>query len=341
MRRTNALSLRGLCLAASLAVLANSAAGAPAAVADSSYGTGFIGFRLLEAPVVRHDDPRALKYIVDHLKPGTVIHRRFEVANKTGIRREVQLYPAAAGIVDDKFVFDEGRIPNELSRSTSVRPAVLRLKPWEKTEAKVTIKVPDTATPGERYAVVWAESGLPPDAAHNVGSIMRVGTRVYLDVSNSREYADFRITKIIALRDKHGSPSIVAHVHNTGKRALDLRGKVRLSDGPGGLDAGTHLLTEGVTLPPGGRGTVRVDGLIKSLQDGPWTAHLHLESGWVQHDLTARLTFPKPGGMSVALIELASNRKVWYAAGGILLAVTGAMMMFLWFRHRRAARNQT
>ncbi|WP_433450938.1 peptidase [Streptomyces sp. CA-142005] len=329
-------------LAASLAAfLACSTTAVPTAVADSSYDTGFIGFRLLEAPVVRHDDPRALKYIVDHLRPGTVIHRRFEVANKTGSRREVQLYPAAARIADNRFVFAEGRTPNELTRWTSVRPAVLRLKPWEKTEAKVTIKVPDTATPGERYAVVWAECGTPPDAAHNIGSIMRVGTRVYLDVSNSREYADFRITKIIALRDKHGSPSIVAYVHNTGKRALDLRGKVRLSDGPGGLDAGAHPLTEGVTLPPGGRGTVRVDGLIKSLPDGPWTAHLHLESGMVQHDLAARLTFPKPGGMSVALIEIASNRRVWYAAGGILLTVTGATMTFLRYRRRSATRKHT
>ncbi|MGW7329174.1 peptidase [Streptomyces sp. NPDC054840] len=312
----------------------------PSAAADPSSDTGYIGFRLLEAPVARRNDPRALKYIVDHLKPGTVIERRFEVANKTDSGREVQLYPAAAGITDNRFVFADGRTPNELTQWTSVRPAVLRLKPWEKAEATVTIKVPDTATPGERYAVVWAENGAPPDATHNVGSVIRVGTRAYLDISDSGEYADFRITKIVAHRDKKGLPSIVAHVHNTGKRALDLRGKLSLSDGPAGLDAGAHPVTEGITLPPGGRGTVTVGGLDKRLPDGPWAAHLYLESGMVQHNLSARLTFPKPGGTSIAAI-LASNGGVGYAAGGILLALGSAAVPFLWARRLRANRNRT
>ena len=201
--------------------------------------------------------------------------------------------------------------------------------------------MPDTATQGERYAVVWAESGDPPDARHNIGSIMRVGTRVYLDINNSGEYADFRINKIVALRDKRGLPSIVAHVHNTGKRALDLRGKVSLSDGPGGLSAKAHPITEGVTLPPGGTGTVRADGLDRSLPAGPWTAHLHLESGTVQHDLSARLTFPKPGGASAAWILIKSNRAIWYGAAGFLLTATGGIMSFLRFRRWRSVKDQT
>ncbi|POX55011.1 peptidase [Streptomyces sp. Ru72] len=324
--------------------MAGSVADVPTAAADSSSGIGYIGFRLLEAPVVRREDPRALKYIVDHLKPGTVIERRFEVANKSGSRREVQLYPGAAQISGNRFLFAEGRTPNELTRWTSVRPAVLRLKPWEKTEAKVTIEVPRTATPGERYAVVWAESGTPPDATHNVGSVVRVGTRVYLDISNSGEYADFRIEKIVALRDKKGLPGVIAHVCNTGRRALDLRGKLILSDGPGGLSAGAHPVTEGTTLPPGGTGTVRVDGLDKSLPAGPWTARLHLESGMVQHDFSARLIFPKPGGASVAWAVITSDRRVWYAATGIVLTVTGGAMSFLRYRRsrrRRSTGNQT
>ncbi len=339
MRRTITSSFR--VTAAALAVLASSTTGVPTAVADSSPTAGFIGFRLLEAPVVRRNDPRALKYIVDHLKPGTVIERRFEVANKSDAAHEVQLYPGAAEIAHNAFVFAEGRAPNELTRWTSVSPPVLRLKPWEKTEAKVTIKVPDTATPGERYAVVWAESGAPPDATHNVGSIMRVGTRVYLDISNSGEYADFRIGKIVALRAKNGSPTVVAHVRNTGKRALDLRGKLTLSDGPGGLDAGSHPVTEGTTLPPGGTGIVKVSRLNRSLPDGPWTAHLELESGMVQHSVSARLTFPKPGGMSVAWAIISSDRRIWYAAAGILLTVSGGTMSFLRYRRRRTAGNRS
>jgi hypothetical protein len=308
---------------------------AAAAPADGSPDPGYLGFRLLEAPVVRRDDPRALKYIVDHLKPGTVIERRFEVANKSDTRREVRLYPGAAKIAHNRFTFAEGRTPNELTRWTRVKPSVLTLRPWEKADAKVTIKVPVTARPGERYAVVWAESGTPPNATHNVGSIMRVGTRVYLDVSDSGEYADFRIKKIVALRSRDGRPSVVAHVHNTGKRALDLRGKLHLSDGPGALDAGAHPVTEGTTLPPGGSGTVRVDGLDRSLPAGPWTARLTLESGMVRHSLSARLTFPKPGGMSAAWIMDSSSRPYWYAGAG-LLALSGGVLVFCRYRSGRA-----
>jgi hypothetical protein len=335
--RSRSLSLRvlGAALAALALTFPTMPASAAAAPSDGSPGRGYIGFHLLEAPVVRRDDPRALKYIVDHLKPGTVIERRFEVANESGTGHEVKLYPGAAKIADNQFAFAEGRTPNELTRWTSVKPSALTLRPWEKAEAKVTIKVPDTARPGERYAVVWAESGAPPDARHNVGSIMRVGTRVYLDISDSGEYADFRIKKIVALRSKDGRPSVVAHVHNTGKRALDLRGKLRLSDGPGGLDAGAHPVTEGTTLPPGGSGTVRVDGLDRSLPAGPWTARLELESGMVRHSLSTRLTFPKPGGTSAAWITDSSNRPYWYAGAG-LLALSGIVLLLFKPRSGRA-----
>ncbi|MGW0771541.1 peptidase [Streptomyces sp. NPDC002676] len=328
-------------MAAAVAVLAGSITHTPTATADSSTDSGYVGFRLLEAPVERQDDPRALQYIVDHLKPGTVIERRFEVDNQTDTARQVQLYPGAAWIKHNRFVFADGGRPNELTRWIHVRPALVRLKPREKTEARVTIRVPGTAGPGERYAVVWAQSEVPPDATHNVGSIMRVGTRVYLDISNSGEYADFRISKIVALRDKKGVPSVVAHVHNTGKRALDLRGKLSLSDGPNRLSAGSLPVTEGTTLPPGGRGTVRVDGLDKSLPAGPWTAHMELESGMVSHSFSVRLTFPEPGGSSDVKIVASSHRKIWAAGSGIMLTVsTATTMSFVRYRRRRAAGNR-
>lgn len=276
-----------------------------------------------------------MKYIVDHLKPGTTIHRRFEVSNKTGALRELSLYPAAATIAGNRFTFAEGRASNELSEWTRVEPAVLRLAPWEKAEARVTIKVPDTATPGERYAVVWAESGTPPDATHNIGGITRVGVRVYLDIGNSGEYADFRIDKLIARRGEDGRPSVLAHVRNTGKRALDLKGKLYLSDGPGGLSAGAHLVTNGTTLPPGGAGTVSIDGLDKRLPTGPWTARLHLESGWVRHSITARLSFPPPGGMFSALIGDPSNGRLWYGVGGLGAIGAGIAGLFFLVRRRR------
>src|SRR5664280_2524137 len=53
-----------------------------------------IGIRLVDAPASAKDDPRARVYIVDHLAPGTVIHRRIEVSNTTAGSVHVALYPA-------------------------------------------------------------------------------------------------------------------------------------------------------------------------------------------------------------------------------------------------------
>ena len=49
------------------------------------------GLRLVDVPVVAQDDPRAQIYIVDHLAPGAVVHRRIEVSNSTASGARVAL----------------------------------------------------------------------------------------------------------------------------------------------------------------------------------------------------------------------------------------------------------
>ncbi|WP_229834090.1 peptidase [Streptomyces xantholiticus] len=316
-------------LTAALVGMATPAVASPLEPSDP----GYLGFRLLEAPVARRDDPRALKYIVDHLKPGTTIERRFEVANNSDDRREVRLYAAAAGIKENRFTFADGHTANELSEWTKVHPARQTLDPREKSEAVVTIKVPKDAAPGERYAVVWAEIGTPPDATHNIGSVTRVGVRVYLDVSESAEYAAFDIEKLTAIRSKEGRPSVIADVRNSGKRALDMKGKLHLSGGPAGLTAGSYPVITGTTLPPGGVGTVRID-LDQRLPSGPWTARLQLESGTVRRSLSARLTFPEPGGRSFAWLSDPSSGSLRYALTGVIVTL-GAAVALLFVRQRR------
>ena len=51
---------------------------------------------------------------------------------------------------------------------------------------------------------------------------------------------------------------MLANVQNTGGRALDMRGKLELEDGPGGLSAGPFPASLGTTLAPGDTGTVTV-----------------------------------------------------------------------------------
>ena len=90
---------------------------------------GSIGLRLLDVPVTAANDPRAQIYIVDHLAPGTVIHRRIEVSNTTRSTAHVVLYAAAATIENGSFLGAAGHTPNDLSTWTSVDPAARSTSP--------------------------------------------------------------------------------------------------------------------------------------------------------------------------------------------------------------------
>jgi hypothetical protein len=320
-------------LAAALLVPVHaSAAATPARLAD---GQGNIGIQLLEAPVNRRDDPRAHLYIVDHVKPGTTIERRVKVSNDTGERRQFELYPASAEIKNGAFTFAPGRTANELAEWTSVAPEKPVLDPHESIEATVTIAVPEDAAEGERYAVVWAQSSVPPDEKHNVGHTHRVGVRIYLSVGPGGEPpSDFEITDLTAQRDDEGRPSIIAQVRNTGGRALDLRGELRLTEGPGGLSAGPYPTGTAVTLQPGETGKVAVP-LTEELPDGPWRAELLLRSGKVERTAAAEVVFPEPGSVVSLTLLRAWSDLTWYVVAAALMFAVFTVALALVVRRKR------
>ncbi|MEU2491014.1 hypothetical protein [Streptomyces sp. NPDC007883] len=77
-------------------------------------------------------------------------------------------------------------------------------------------------------------------------------------------------------------------MENTGGRALDLAGKLTLSNGPGGLSAGPFNVRAD-TLGPGGSALARTT-LHRRLPDGAWTARLTLASGLVKRETNGRIT---------------------------------------------------
>ncbi|WNB98625.1 peptidase [Streptomyces sp. CGMCC 4.7035] len=269
-------------------------------------------------------------YIVDHLKPRMTIKRSIEIANKSSAARRIDLYPAAASIKNNGFTFAAKRTPNELTGWISVKPAIAVLKPHSKSKAKITIKVPRTAQAGERYAVVWAESGAAADATHNIGSINRVGVRIYLDIGPGGEpLSDFEIEKMKGTRDKQGRPSLVAAVRNPGRRAVDLNGTLDLRDGPGGVSAGPFRAASGITLAPHGTGIVTVP-LDPRLPDGPWKAKLTLRSGTVERTSTATVTLAKE--------KAARSRAPLYAAAAAATALAACVLALVIRRHQRKSR---
>ena len=205
-----------------------------AAAGSAHAAAGGIGLRLLDVPSAASPDPRARIYIVDHLAPGTVIHRRIEVSNTTASTVRISLYPAAATIAGGSFLGAEGHARNELSTWTRVRPGASRIATGKRMNAVVTIAVPRDAAPGERYGVVWAEVRSAPPGDGGITQVNRVGIRLYVSVGPGGAPApDFTIESLTAIRSPGGQPTVLATVRNTGGRALDMSGTLQLAGGPG------------------------------------------------------------------------------------------------------------
>ncbi|WP_229400960.1 hypothetical protein [Micromonospora okii] len=288
-----------------------------------------VGIRLLDAPVDRRDDSRAHKYVVDHVRPGTVIKRRIVVKNPSKIRRPVAVYAAAAEVDRKGFVLAPGRAENELSSWISVERGGLKLDPGEEAVLRATITVPERASAGERYAVVWAEvSGVDGQNVRNIG---RAGIRVYLSVGPGGEPpSSFDIGTLGGTRDPDGAPVVTADVRNTGRRALDLAGQLWLSDGPGGLSAGP-VRVEAKTLAPGDSTSMRIV-LDRRLPDGPWSAKLELASGWTKREATGQVTFGANAAVTTGTDRTGQVLTGGLVASGLVLALLAA------FAYRRRGR---
>ena len=328
MRRLFLLIAAGLVAAAPATVPAPALAQAPPQT---------VGIRLVDAPTDRADDPRARQYIVDHVAPGTTIARRVEVSNDTAETQVVQLYAAAATIKDGSLQFGDGRAANDLTTWTTVDPPAVSPPAGARSLATVTIAVPGDASPGERYAVVWAELPAAVPAGGGIAAVNRVGVRIYLSVGGGNEPAsDFGITTFEARRDADGNPLIAATVHNTGGRALDLGGELRLTNGPGGLSAGPFAAKLGTTLGVGQTEPVLVT-LDPAIPAGPWDARIVLRSGLTEREATARITFPAAAASSAEPIATGGlvsppeggSRLLPAAAGVAALAAVSLLLLRL------------
>ncbi|MEU8160577.1 hypothetical protein [Micromonospora parva] len=285
---------------------------------------------MLEAPTERRADPRALRYIVDHLPPGTTIKRQLLIVNRTDQTRRVDVYPAAATVEGAAFRFGEGRAENELTSWVTLDERSVQLGPRGETRVRATVTVPPAASRGERYGVIWASTTSTPRAGGEISQVHRVGVRMYLDVGPGGEPAsDFSIGEVRPARSPAGEPSLTVQVTNTGGRAIDLTGAVALADGPAGSRAGPFPVGQGVTLAPGASGQV-IARFPAALPNGPWKAEVNLESGLVKRGVTAQITFPDPGqvGKQGSVVSrIVSGWTVAAAGAGLLLVVGLAVLV--------------
>ena len=293
---------------------------------------GSFGVRLVDVPVSEADNPRALRYIIDYLPVGTVIHRRIFISNQESRTARFTVYADAASITGGEFLGDAGATRNELTNWVSVQHPTVTLAAGASVMDMITIRVPLGATRGEHYGIIWVQQTAKvraSDTKSGVTEVDRVGVRLYVAVGRGgAPPTSFDITSVTGRLTDAGRPVIVAHVNDTGSRAIDLNGSVRLTDGPGGTSSGPFPAQRIITLAPGQSWNMTFDA-PKSLPNGSWRATIALASGVTTATATVTVQL---GAITAAQAATSATQWIWLALGGLVLVVAMA-----WYsrQHRR------
>lgn len=267
-------------------------------------------------------------YIVDHLDPGTTVHRQIEVQNASTQAQHIELYPAAASVDGGDFTAAEGRDANDLSAWTTLEDTSLDLDPGEIVRVGLDITVPKAAPEGERYAAVLAEVAAPDPGQRTVQQINRVGIRMYISVGPGGEPpSDFTIGDItVQATGPAGWPVLTVEVTNTGQRALDITGEATLQRARGTMNAGPFATSTPLTLLPGQSSEAPIE-LDEPLPAGAWKTAVTLSSGELERSAEATVTLPEPPASAAGDGGLRTSAL-------ILGVAVAAVLVGLWFAAR-------
>lgn len=259
-----------------------------------------------------------------------VIRRRIMVISQESRKATFTVYPDAAEIKKGYFIGDADHTRNELTTWTTVRHSRVTLGPGKSVMDLVTIRVPRVATRGEHYGVIWVQQTATVRRPHGVAikEIDRAGIRIYLAIGkDGAPPTRFSVTSIAGHKSPKGQPYVTAVVRNTGGRAVDVSGTVRLTHGRGGTSAGPFSLQRVVTLAPGQSQPVTF-APPRSLPSGPWLASIRLVSGMTVERASATISFSPMASTSFWLKPITI---IWVGA------FTALILIGLWvgWRSRR------
>jgi hypothetical protein len=289
------------------------------------------GIKLLQAPASEAGDPRADIYIIDHLNPGADIQRNFQVSNTGSNKITLSLYPAAASVSAGTFKFAAGRTQNEMTTWVHLSKSTITLAPHTAATVTATVNVPKDATAGNDNGVIWAEQDAK--GAGNVNLVSRVGIRMYLNIGPGGAPAPgFTAGTPTTSTGTNGTHLVSVPISNTGGRAIDVRGSMSLTNGPGGLQAGLFNPQSMDTLAPGQSHPVTF-ALSSKLPDGPWQATFTFKSDLITK--TEKVTLNLAASPATTA-KSHKNFPIVPVAGGIGLFLILVIGAFLILRHRRA-----
>lgn len=289
------------------------------------------GIKLLQAPKGEAGDPRADIYIIDHLNPGTDIQRNFQVSNTGSNKVTLSLYPAAASVSGGAFKFAAGHTQNEMTTWVHLSKKTITLAPHSTATVAAAAAVPKDASSGDQNGVIWAEQDMK--GAGNVNLVSRVGIRMYLNIGpGGAPPAGFTVGTPTASKTANGTHLISVPIDNTGGRAVDVRGSVSLSSGPGGLQAGPFNPQAMDTLAPGQTHPVMF-ALSSKLPDGPWQATFTFKSDLITKTEKVTLNLASHSATTAKSHKPFPIIPVIGGIGLFLIIAIGAMLLV---RHRRA-----
>ena len=288
------------------------------------------GIKLLQAPASEAGDPRADIYIIDHLNPGADISRNFQVSNTGSNTITLSLYPAAAAVSGGTFKFAAGHTQNEMTTWVHLNKSTVTLAPHTAATVTATVDVPKDATAGNDDGVIWAEQDAKGPG--NVNLVSRVGIRMYLNIGpGGAPAAGFTVGTPTTSSGPNGTHLVSVPVNNTGGRAVDVRGSMSLTNGPGGLQAGPFNPQSMDTLAPGQSHPVTF-ALSSKLPEGPWQATFTFKSDLITK--TEKVTLNLASGPATTA-KSRKNFPIVPVAGGIGLFLILAVGAFFILRHRR------
>lgn len=320
--------LRTIAAMAAAGIVIPAAASAP--LAQAAVVTQHLGLRLMGVPASQAHNPRALRYIVDYLPPGAVIHRRILIGNQGPATERATVYPDAARIRNGSFVGDAGQTRSELTSWITLRRHAYNLRRGASVPDMVTIRVPRRASRGERYGVIWVQHAAHARGAGGaaVNKVSRVGIRIYLAVGRgAAPPTRVAITAIAGHRYAGGRPLLTASVTNTGGRAVDLSGTARLTAGPGPASAGPFQQARAITLAPGQSGTVTF-AAGRQLASGPWRDQVTLVSGLTTVTAAASINFSARPARAARISTAAM-------IGSVGIVIVLVALLTVWARRRR------